>query len=270
MDFDDRDDAPQGAPDWIVTFADLMSLLLTFFVLLLSMSSIQIDKYRLALGSIKAAFGAKDDLSLSEMPAGENVLPSLRQNPGGEGEAQGEGPTPAEMEQELQRVLQESGLAKHGQAKLTQHGAILQLNGDLLFESGAAEINPAALPVLEGLADYIATVDRSIDIIGHTDDVPISTPTYPSNWELSAARAGQAVRYMVERGVRPQQLRAIGQADTVPLVPNDSPENRAKNRRVEFVFTERRSEADTITAPVATQDDDAETAAEAIEEIASP
>ena len=256
MAFDDDDDAPQGAPEWMVTFADLMSLLLTFFVLLLSMSSIQIDKYRLALGSIKTAFGAKDDLSLSDMPAGEDILPSLRENQQG---GQGEGPTPEQMEESLQKLLEESGLEKQGQAKLTKHGAVLQLSGDLLFASGAAQINPAALPVLEALGDYISTVDRSIDIIGHTDDVPIATPVYPSNWELSAARAGQAVRYMVERGVEPEQLRAIGQADTVPLVPNDSPENRAKNRRVEFIFTERRGapeSMETIDAGAPTENEE--------------
>jgi len=244
MRFDDEDDAPKGAPDWMVTFADLMSLLLTFFVLLLSMSSIKIDRYRLALGSIRTAFGAKDDLSLSEMPSGEDVLPSLRENQGG----QGQGPTPDQMEEQLEKLLVKTGLEEEGHAKLIKHGVMLQLNGDLLFESGEAKINPAALPVLDGLADYIATVDRSIDIIGHTDDVPISTSVYPSNWELSAARAGQAVRYMVERGVDPDQLRAIGQADTVPVVPNDSAENRAKNRRVEFVFTEREDGVETIQA----------------------
>ena len=129
-------------------------------------------------------------------------------------------------------------------AKITKHGVILQLKGDLLFESGQATIKPKALPVLEGLARYISKTSRDVDVLGHTDNRPIGTAVFPSNWELSAARAGRAVRYLAEKGVPAQRLRAIGHADSVPVASNTTQVGRAANRRVEFVFVTRLREDD--------------------------
>ncbi len=226
-----------GAPDWIVTFADLMSLLLTFFVLLLSFSTTEIAKFQEMAGSMRDAFGMNSPLDPSDMPSGQTLLPSNDARHG-EGEAEA-GLTSEELEAKLQEVLEQTGAAEKGEARLTKHGVVLQISGDLMFESGGSQISSQALVVLEGLANYVKTVDRGIDIVGHTDNVPIATAVYPSNWELSAARAGQAVRFLVEQGVAPERLRAIGQADTVPLVGNDTAEGRGTNRRVEFVFTDQ-------------------------------
>ena len=227
------EEAKGGAPEWMVTFADLMSLLLTFFVLLLSFSTTEVVKFQQMMGSIRDALGMRSEVAPLDSPSGENLLPSFKS-----GDAQG-GPTREELEAELREVLEQTGAAQSGQAHVTKHGVVLQLSGDLMFESGRAEISPGARAVLDGLAEYVRDLDRGIDVIGHTDDVPIATAVFPSNWELSAARAGQAVRYLVEKGVDPSRLRAIGQAETAPLKPNDSGENRGANRRVEFVFTER-------------------------------
>ena len=99
--------------------------------------------------------------------------------------------------------------------------------------------------MLEQIAEYMKNGDETIDIVGHTDNIPIATSHFPSNWELSAARAGQAVRYMVEQGVPADRLRAIGQADTVPLAPNSDAKGRSTNRRIEFVFTIREEAPET-------------------------
>ena len=220
-----------GAPDWMVTFADLMSLLLTFFVLLLSFSNTEIVKFKAMIGSVKNALGLKSEIALSDVPTGSKLLP--HENP-----KQGDGGSAAkDIAQQLNEILQEAGLEGGGSAKLNKHGVVLQLEGDLIFGSGDARINLEALPVLDALAKYISTVSRSVDVIGHTDDVPISTPTFPSNWELSAARAGQAVRYMAEKGVPAERMRAIGQAHSVPVADNGDAVGRAANRRIEFVFT---------------------------------
>jgi chemotaxis protein MotB len=220
-----------GAPDWIVTFADLMSLLLTFFVLLLSFSTTEVIKFREAMGSIKEALGVKSPNESSTVPSGQNPLTQNVDDIGGAGLS------PSELEEQLEQVLKQFGLEAQGEAKQTVYGVVLQLEGDLMFHSGAAELMPETFALLNGLATVVNRVDRNVDVVGHTDNIPIATAVYPSNWELSAARAGQAVRYLVEHGVPSDRLRAIGRAETVPIDTNNTPEGRARNRRVEFVFT---------------------------------
>jgi len=221
-----------GAPDWIVTFADLMSLLMTFFILLLSFSNMEIVKFRTMAGSVRNALGLKSDLALSDVPTGNSLLPHLDPK-----EGEGSQASPEQMKSDLEAIVKESGLEGRGTARVTKRGVILQLNGDMLFSSGRAELNPTAMPILDGLAKYLQTVDKALDVVGHTDDIPISNEIYPSNWELSAARAGQAVRYLAENGVQPRRLRAIGQADSEPISPNTDAASRSENRRVEFVLT---------------------------------
>ena len=233
------EEAKAGAPEWMVTFADLMSLLLTFFVLLLSFSNTEIIKFRVMAGSVRNALGMKSDFALSDIPTGEKLLPY-------EDPKQGEGKA-AEREktaEELREMLEKLGLGKHGEARVTKRGVVLQLSGDLLFESGAAQINKKALPILDGLAAHIVESGRLVDILGHTDNVPIATQVYPSNWELSAARAGQAVRYLAGQGVPPVRMRAIGQAHSIPIAGNDTAKGRAANRRVEFVLVDHPEEVD--------------------------
>lgn len=236
---EEAEDAPLGAPAWMVTFADLMSLLLTFFVLLLSFSNMEIVKFQAMVGSVRDAFGMKSPFEISDIPTGTDLLPA--QNPqtgeGGEGEAGAEDPAPQEVREKLQQVIEEAGLSDKGVALETDFGVVLQLSGDMMFDSGQAQLKESANGLLEELAKYTLSVEYSLDVVGYTDNVPIATAIYPSNWELSAARAGQAVRYLTEKGVDPSRLRAIGRADTNPLQPNDTPQGRSQNRRIEFVYT---------------------------------
>ena len=233
LDFDLPEEAPpEGAPEWMVTFADLMSLLLTFFVLLLSFSNMEIIKFRTMAGSVRNALGLKSELDLSDIPMGHTILPYEDPREGaGRGDDDGN-----MVRAELQRMLRDSGLTGRAQVRVTPRGVLLEIQGDLLFDSGQAELRPAAYPVLDRLAEYIPKVRHSIDVQGHSDSIPIATPAYPSNWELSAARAGRAVRYLVDAGVPPKRLRAIGLADTDPVAENDSVTGRASNRRVELLF----------------------------------
>lgn len=219
----------EGAPAWMVTFADLMSLLLTFFVLLLSFANMEVIKFQTAMGSIQNALGLRSEFELSDVPAGQELLPEMSQR-------EGEGEAEEKIVSELEKILEDAGLEDRGTAKIDKRGVVLQLEGDVLFQSGQAAITESALPVLDALAGYTAHQSRFVDVIGHTDDVPIATAIYPSNWELSAARAGQAVRYLAERGVEAHSMRAIGQAHTVSVADNNDAEGRASNRRVEFVF----------------------------------
>ena len=246
------EEATAGAPAWVVTFADLMSLLLTFFVLLLSFSNTEIIKFRVMAGSVKNALGMKSEFALSDIPMGEKLLPH-KDPKDGAGKAQ------QEMAERLREVLEKSGLRQFGEATVTNRGVLLQLSGDLLFESGEARINKTALPILDGLAGLVIESGSSVDVVGHTDNVPITTHVYPSNWELSAARAGQAVRYLAEKGVPPERMRAIGQAHTIPIAGNDSDKARSANRRVEFLFVEHPDKVDRLDLEDLTGGPEAET-----------
>lgn len=222
---------PEGAPEWMVTFADLMSLLLTFFVLLLSFSNMEVVKFRTMAGAVRNALGLKSEFDLSDIPMGHTILPyhNPKEGEGGKGESEA-------IRGELDQMLRDSGIPEKGRVEITEHGIALEIDGDVLFDSGSAELKPESLPMLARLADYLPRVRHNLDILGHTDNLPIATTVYPSNWELSAARAGRAVRFLVEHGLDPQRLRAIGLAATVPLAPNDTVAGRATNRRIEFLF----------------------------------
>jgi chemotaxis protein MotB len=230
----DDDEAPTGAPEWIVTFADLMSLLLTFFVLLLSFSSTQVAKFEAVAGSLKDALGMRSELDLSDQPERRQLIERLE-----DPRAEPDPSTPAGLEQELQKLLAELGGRGWGVAALTGEGIVLNISGDLMFSSGDATLSPEAIHVLDRIANYVLQSERPLDVVGHTDDVPIATPLFPSNWELSAARAGSAVRYLVDSGVDAKRMRAIGRASTRPMESNATPEGRSLNRRVEFIFNLR-------------------------------
>ena len=224
-------DVKPGAPEWLVTFADLMSLLLTFFVLLLSFSTVEEQKFNAATGSIRSAFGMHSEISPINRPTGSKILPSKTQQEAGDPNAK-----PRLVVVRLRQALEKSGMQDHGRVRVTERGTVLELDGELLFDSGRSDLKQAAAPVLDSIADVAQSVGGRIEIEGHTDDVPIATSRFPSNWELSAARAGAAVRYLSDHGVGADRLSAVGYADTRPIVSNDSPEHRARNRRVEFLF----------------------------------
>ncbi len=133
-----------GAPEWMVTFADLMSLLLTFFVLLLSFSHMEVIKFREMSSSMRDAFGLKSRLDLSDVPMGQHLLP-YEDPKEGDG---GEGPTAEEIVRQLEAMLEEAGIQQNGEAKVDKHGVVLQLQGDLLFASGRAELKDKAHPVV--------------------------------------------------------------------------------------------------------------------------
>ena len=229
------------------TFADLMSLLLTFFVLMLSMSSTEAAKFRAMAGSLRDAFGMRSDLAISPTPMSDEILPHDDERQGDDGS-----PETDEFERELREALEELGVDT-GEMKLDGDDTVLlRLDGDLLFASGEAALKPEALPAVDAIARYLRSTDYTLDVVGYTDNVPIATPVFPSNWELSAARAGQAVRRITEQRVEPGRLRAIGRAETEPIAGNDTAQGRSANRRVEFIFT-RPASPETITLPDAVE-----------------
>lgn len=225
---------------WLVSYADFITLLFAFFVVMYSLSSINEGKYRTVSESIKAALNPLANLS------GANQVFSV-------GEAkltqQGRNPTDAK-EITLRHIRRMVQVLKDKQMKdLVAFVSIVQtINGDivitipdqLLFNSGEATVRTEALPFLEGLGGALVELNRHAKVEGHTDNVPIRTAIFPSNWELSAARAVMVVRVLSELyGVPADHLAAVGHADTRPVTANLDPEERAKNRRVEVVILEQ-------------------------------
>ena len=130
-------------------------------------------------------------------------------------------------------------------AEMIPKGARIQLENRVLFDLGMADINPEGLPVLDKVGNAVLTVSNRVRVEGHTDDIPIHTYEYPSNWELSTARAVNVVKYLINRhGINPSRLSAVGYGESKPIASNDSRENRAKNRRVELVLIKEKGSFD--------------------------
>jgi chemotaxis protein MotB len=218
------EEAKGGAPEWVVTYGDMMSLLLTFFVLLQSFSSIQLAEFQKAMGSLKGALGV---LKGQPSPSPAYKIPSPDISP------QFEGGKPPEL-QELKEYIEQQGIEEEVTLRQTEEGIAVTIESPILFDLGRADLKPQFLPLLDRIAE-MARKAKQVVIEGHADDLPINTPQFPSNWELSAARALSVLHYFESRGIRPQDMVAVGYGEYRPRVPNDSEENRRKNRRVEIL-----------------------------------
>jgi chemotaxis protein MotB len=199
---------------WLITYADMITLVLAFFVMLCATSDFNPAKFEQAAQSAKSALGS----SQTETKKGVKVL-SIE-----------------ELVRAVQRIIQQQHLEKQVEVEATGRGVVISARGAAFFQSGEASVLPAAMPLLRALAGPINTTPYSIAVEGHTDNVPLAGGHYPSNWELSSARASEIVRYLINSGVKPNRLRATGLADTQPKQPNSSERNRAINRRIEIVF----------------------------------
>lgn len=214
-----------GAPAWMVTYSDLVTLLLTFFVLLLSMASMDQIKFSAAAGSMRGAFGVFGGKDQKEMSPPTVVQLSIAHD---------------DLVQRLySRILtQMNRLRLDPSIKLVKdRGAvILRINEAILFAPGTAQLKPTALPILTKVAGLVEPLPLQLRVEGHTDDIPF-TRVDMNNWDLSVARSVAVLKYFQKSSLFPlERMSAVGYGSEHPLVPNDTVENRAKNRRVEFVL----------------------------------
>ncbi len=227
----------QNSASWLTTFNDLVTLLMVFFVLLFSLSSIDVKKmsdfqYALqsGLGILRA--GQQSSVAVQDDQPVRDMSHIKTQAEGRSGKHPDQGMQPA-----LKSALEKLGADIGIQVNYTQHGAHLSFEDGVLFDFGRADINSAGFGVLDKISSVIRKMPYPIRIEGHTDNVPIHTRKFPSNWELSTARAVNVLKYFTNAGqIDPRRLSAVGYGDSKPLVANDSPRNRAKNRRVEIVL----------------------------------
>ena len=220
-----------GAPAWMATFADMMSLLLTFFVLLLSFASMDLIKFKDAMGSINEALGSTHSRTVVfQQSAGSSLI----EIPMSESESK---KIHYAIKEELEKMIEKKGLQEDVHVVHTNRGVILRVRGKMFFSSGGADLKYTSIPVLEKIAAILKKFPNRVSIEGHTDTLPISGGRFSSNWELSTARAYSALRYFQKTNeIDVTKIYIGGFGDTHPIAPNDTPEGRAKNRRVEFVF----------------------------------
>lgn len=223
---------------WLVSYADFITLLFAFFVVMYSVSSVNEGRYRTVSESIKAALNPISSAPSSQAPfkLGDakpaTILPSLETN---------RDRVKRRMQAIMKSIKQASQVTVTPLVEERINEIVLTVPDSMLFKSGEATLRPEVLPFLQELAETLIELDRAVRVEGHTDNVPIHTAQFPSNWELSATRAVIIVRTLSELyGVPAENFTAVGHADARPKTDNLTPENRAKNRRVEIAVLDRK------------------------------
>jgi chemotaxis protein MotB len=223
----------EGGNEWLTTFADLSMLLLVFFILLFSMSTLDAKKFSESFMSVQQALSGEADLRSAQKVIAEQgaildqvmVQRQIR-------EAQ------QQVFSDVQFFQSTKGLEGVIGAHYEDGVITLRAPADVMFDSGKVRLKPEGRRIIAQMKEFFAQhVDQIINIRGHTDDVPPSSGSrFRDNWEISAMRAVNVLRYLVELGLDPDRMTATGLADLEPLYPNTTAANRAKNRRVEFVL----------------------------------
>ncbi len=279
-----------GLPPWLATFADLMSLLMCYFVLLLSFAEMDVLKYKQVAGALKLAFGVQRDVKATEIPKGTSVI-AQQYSPGkpvevtpleimrekstddtktnldftdsttkndqsmseAEAQAMAEAQSAQEAKEEAEELRKELASAIDDgllEVEAFNDRVLIRIRERGSFGSGKKKKKKAFLPILKLIAEVLNQRDGHFVIAGHTDDIPIETRQFRSNWDLSAARAATVVHYFIQQGdVDPERMEIRALADNEPIVPNDSWENRAKNRRVEISVLHGNRQAIDLDSP---------------------
>lgn len=210
----------------MTTYSDMVTLLLAFFVLLFSMSSLDIHKFQAILEAFRGSLGVLDggmsintDIGLQSYSA-DIAIEQLHQ-----------------LQSELKDFLEFEGLNNTVMLEMEERGLIIRFADQVFFDLGKADLKPEAVRILDHLGPLLKDLPNPIRIEGHTDNLPIKSPQFPSNWELSTYRATSVIRYLVEAlGFDPDRLSAAGYGEYRPIADNNSAENRALNRRVDLTI----------------------------------
>lgn len=277
---------------WAIPYGDLITLLLAFFVVMYSMSSVNQGKYRILSDSLIAAFrgaprtlapinpgevatGKGGDAQLQGVsPTALLKLPDPRPMPEADQAKQAASPPvpPADkpqsrgalirMAQDVEQALQSLIDQKLVVVRQEQLWLEVEIRTDILFGSGVARVSPAAVPVLEQLAGILKPFPNPVRVEGHTDNLPIKNSEFPSNWELSAARAASVVHLFMRSGMDPQRLEIIGLGEYRPIADNKTLEGRNTNRRVRIVILEGSGKPEEVYAATRRENGDAQPAAD--------
>lgn len=213
-----------GAPAWMATYGDMVTLLLCFFVLMLSYANMDEMKFGAAAVSLQGALGVIGS-SGSSTPTSHSINNSTGQN------------NVFDRLNQLQDAIVELEMEDVIEVEFNQNGTTLRLDDQILFSSGKANLKPAALEVFKTLTEILKSKTNDILVSGHTDNIPINNDDFQSNWDLSVARALSVVKALIELGISENALGAVGYGEFRPIESNDTVEGRQKNRRVEFLVS---------------------------------
>lgn len=224
-----------GAPLYMATYGDMVTLVLCFFVLLFAMSSIDSQKFQKALLSLRGSLGVLSGGTTTERTEEPNQTGEVERNPGS---------SERRVELDTQRVahtinsyLSSEGLDKSIQVSITQRGVSVSISDRFLFDSGSAELRNEGRRILFRIASLVRDQIPAVSVEGFTDSAPLRGGVFRDNWGLSAARAAVVASFLeAPGGIDPARIQAVGFGPNHPIVPNDSPAQMALNRRVELVF----------------------------------
>lgn len=232
---------------WLISYADFITLLFAFFVVMYAISQVNEGKYRVLSDTLSSAFrnvpGASVGAQVAVAPAAPTpiFIPFRRPNPGVKVDADQriKKEKLRNMAREINAAL--APLVKEGQVRITEGalGITVDINASVLFASGDARLDVSAVQALSAVAAVLAPTDFPVIVEGHTDNTPINTAQFPSNWELSGMRASSVVRLFIDNGVDPRRMTATGYADQRPVDDNATPDGRARNRRVAIMIESR-------------------------------
>jgi chemotaxis protein MotB len=223
-----------GKSAWLMVYADLITLVMIFFILLFSISRMNMERMTDVLKTFEIDFRTDTpSTSLFDLIDTGSIMEGKKLD-------HFIGMREVDTFQEIHSIIREKNLEKNMVATFVEGKIVLRIEGQVLFETGSADLLPVATRVLEGVIQIIKENPQyHVEIQGHTDNRPIHTPKFASNWELSAIRAATVLRHLIENGISGERLSATGFADLRPIASNDNLEERRKNRRVEFVLKEK-------------------------------
>lgn len=242
---------------WLTTYGDLVTNLLCFFVLLFSMATVDAQKYEAVANSLNSAFAGKGSGTQMRSNMGKSILTVNFVNPDDTGEKKVDNERYIETADEViiddtEKIKQERiqrakeqfrksvnnlGISELVEVIDERNYLLVRLNAQVLFESGSAEILEEGKKTLDELGKSLVPLENEIMVLGHTDTVPINTPLFPSNWELSTKRATNVVLYLTNSlGLDPSNFTASGNGEFKPIADNNTAEGRKKNRRIELMI----------------------------------
>ena len=242
-DSDEEGSGGGGAPAWMATYGDLVTLLFAFFVLLYAMSSVQQDSFKELIQSLKSALGVqevpeagtREGLDIPEVESAKSEEEEKSEDAVDEvgGLVQKE---IDEITSEVRELVMFNQLGGKVKVDGNEAGATITISDIILFPAGDARLTDSGADIMRKIFDILAQFSYRIKVVGHTDNIPIKTAKYPSNWELSASRACEVVRLLTSEGIDPELLSAVGAAEFHPVATNDTVDGRSQNRRVEIIY----------------------------------
>lgn len=215
---------------WLVSYADFVTLMFILFIIMFAFSQVDIEKYKKVAASLAGEFGGTTNplMEFEGTGAGEAELESILQS---------ENQVLVELATEIRRYSEEKGTGSNISLRTDERGLHISITGTVLYNDASATLTAESKDFIDTIFDKLMALPNNILIEGHTDNRPIRTREFPSNWELSSARSINLVRYLIEEyHFEPDRLSSAAYGEYRPVAPNDTPENRAKNRRVEIII----------------------------------